>query len=273
MYYGETKNNILVISKEKPAISRKMVVKLGSDVTTRQDGSLNTHLIDSISWQIGELFINSGVKTALVVSGAVKHGRHLLKRFHEDEKLEDLQLEAARGNIHLQMAFVRGFDKKGINSFPQVFSDADLASPRVVHLVNEMMENGIPIINANDSVNDIELRNLSKCADNDKLAGFVTAAVNADTLAILTQSAGIHDTNEEIVEDGYSIRPGKNVIFSKGNGIGPGGPGVKYGICKRLAGKGVRTIIAKAEREGIILDIARNLKPQEVTLFDWANRH
>lgn len=259
-----TESGLVVVSERELLKSRRMVVKLGSNVTTNSDGSLNMDLIDSITWQTSELF-KSGVKLSLVVSGAVKHGKKLLQ-MSDNQNIEDMQLEAARGNGYLQMAFAKKFDKWGVHSFPQQFSEADLLNSKVAHLLSRMMESGIPIINANDSVNDEELKQLLKSADNDKLAGVVAQYVKADTLLLLTDVDGILDVQGEIIEDGSTISIGENVLFKKGDGTGPGGPGVKYGVLKRLSKRGIRGIVASANCEQIIIQTAKE-NPRGCTIF------
>ncbi len=104
----------------------------------------------------------------------------------------------------------------------------------------------IPIINENDTVATQEI----KVGDNDTIASYVTMAVDADLMVILTDVDGLYTSNPSdgkgkfirVVEE---VTPEVEGWASKA-GKGFGGMYTKVQAAKRLAEKGKTTVIASS---------------------------
>ena len=70
----------------KPCRFRRIVVKVGSNVLTRRDGTLDEERMAQLVGQLARLH-DAGVETILVSSGAVASGRG---EVHVDRRLDDV---------------------------------------------------------------------------------------------------------------------------------------------------------------------------------------
>src|SRR5213076_994622 len=114
----------------------------------------------------------------------------------------------------------------------------------------------VPVVNENDAVADDEIR----FGDNDRLAALVAHLVNADVLVLLTDTPGLLTADprldeeasliEEIVEVDHEL---ERVAGGSGSVHGSGGMASKLAAAKMAAWSGVRTVIAGADRPGVLL--------------------
>ena len=92
---------------------RRVVVKAGTTLLTREDGDLNGDVMADLVDQIGRLH-SGGAEMVLVTSGAVAAGRHLLRSFRRGRDLSERQVLAAVGQSRLMQAYDRLFGARGI---------------------------------------------------------------------------------------------------------------------------------------------------------------
>ena len=114
----------------------------------------------------------------------------------------------------------------------------------------------VPVVNENDAVADDEIR----FGDNDRLAALVAHLVNADVLVMLTDTPGVLTADprldeeasliEEIVEVDHEL---ERVAGTSGTDRGSGGMASKLAAAKMAAWSGVRTVIAAADKPGVLL--------------------
>src|SRR5205807_2285828 len=123
--------------------------------------------------------------------------------------------------------------------------------------LTRLLELGVvPVVNENDAVADDEIR----FGDNDRLAALVAHLVNADVLVMLTDTPGLLTADprldedasliEEIVEVDHEL---ERVAGASGSVHGSGGMASKLAAAKMAAWSGVRTVIAAAERPGVLV--------------------
>ena len=115
----------------------------------------------------------------------------------------------------------------------------------------------LPIVNENDTVADDEIR----YGDNDRLAALVSHLLGADTLLLLTDTAGLFTADprrdadasliEEIVEVDAAL---EEVAGGAGTERGSGGMASKLVAAKIAAWSGVRAVIASAAVPNVIAD-------------------
>lgn len=69
----------------------KVAVKIGSNVLTRKDGTLDITRMSALVDQVAELY-KAGVEIVLVSSGAVASGRSEIKPFRKLDSVDQRQL-------------------------------------------------------------------------------------------------------------------------------------------------------------------------------------
>ena len=249
--------------------SRRIVVKVGSNVLTRSDGSLDTTRVSSIVDQIVALR-ELGYETVLVTSGAVACGRSLIR---EDRKLSDVQqrqLYSAIGQVRLMDLYYRLFQNYGITVGQVLTQKKNFDEGQEYNNQKSCMEvmlqsHVLPIVNENDTVSITELM----FTDNDELSGLVAGMVGAESLVILTNVDGVFDGSPEDPQTRVipRILPGESVeshISARKSSAGRGGMLSKCNVATGLASKGIRVIIANGRHENVLTDV---LTRPEATVF------
>ena len=79
---------------------KRIVVKVGSNVLTRPDGTLDTTRMSALTDQLAALH-RAGVEVILVSSGAVASGRNELKTQRKLDSVSARQLFSAVGQVKL----------------------------------------------------------------------------------------------------------------------------------------------------------------------------
>ncbi len=239
----------------------RVVVKVGSNVLTRQDGSLDITMISSIVDQIVELR-KMNYDVVLVTSGAVACGRKLFKKTIPGmEKVSQRQLFSAMGQVRLMDLYFTLFKDHGYN-IGQVLTMKENFEPgrqydNQKNCIEVMIENGvIPIINENDTVSITELM----FTDNDELSGLVAKMVNASILLLLTSVDGIYDGNPSKPESKVIrvVRVSDDIssfIRDEKSEFGRGGMLTKCNTAREIASSGVKVIIANGRRENVVVKV------------------
>ena len=248
---------LLVIKAPK---KRRIVVKVGSNVLTRSDGSLDTTRVSSIVDQLVALR-EAGYETVLVSSGAVACGRSLIR---EDSKLTDVQqrqLYSAIGQVRLMDLYYKLFQGYGITvgqvlTMKKNFDEGQEYNNQKSCMEVMLQSHVLPIVNENDTVSITELM----FTDNDELSGLVAGMVGAETLIILTNVDGVYDGSPDDPASSVipRIMPGESVeshISAKKSSSGRGGMASKAQVATQLAAGGIRVIIANGKRDGILTDV------------------
>ena len=171
----------------------RIAVKVGSNVLTRRDGTLDVTRMSALVDQIAELH-KAGIEIILVSSGAVASGRSEVHPTKKLDSVDQRQLFSAVGQAKLINRYYELFREHGI-PVGQVLTMKENFSTRR-HYLNQkncmtvMLENGvIPIVNENDTISVSELM----FTDNDELSGLVAAMMGAEALVILSNIDGIYD--------------------------------------------------------------------------------
>jgi glutamate 5-kinase len=113
----------------------------------------------------------------------------------------------------------------------------------------------VPVVNENDAIANDEIR----FGDNDRLAALVAHLVGAELLVLLTDTPGMLSADprfhedasliEEIVEIDHEL---ERAAGGAGTARGSGGMASKLAAAKMAAWSGVRTVIAAADRAGVL---------------------
>lgn len=240
----------------------RIVVKIGSNVITRGDGTLDVTRMSALVDQVAELH-RHGHQLILVSSGAVAAGRNEMQPQHRLDTVSQRQLYSAVGQAKL------------INRYYELFRDHGLVCGQILttkegfgsrthylnqkHCMEVMLSEGvIPVINENDTVSVTELM----FTDNDELSGLVATMMDADMLVILSNIDGIYDGNPALPESKVirEVRPGEvdlsSVVVAGKSTFGRGGMLTKARIALKVASEGIEVVIANGKRDDILLDLA-----------------
>lgn len=244
----------------------RIAVKIGSNVLTRKDGTLDVTRMSAITDQVAELY-KSGVEVILISSGAVASGRSEIKTPRKLDSVDQRQLFSAVGQAKL------------INRYYELFRDHEIPVGQVLttkenfgtrrHYLNQrncmtvMLDNGvIPIVNENDTISVTELM----FTDNDELSGLIAAMMDVQALIILSNIDGIY--NGVPSEPGTSvireIEQGKDLssyIQTSRSSFGRGGMITKTNIARKVADEGITVIIANGKKDNILVDLLQ--RPDE----------
>ncbi len=251
---------------------RRIVVKVGSNVLTRNDGKLDVTRISSLVDQIAWLR-NQNIEVVLVSSGAMASGRGELRVDHSLDSVEQRQLFSAVGQVKLMELYYSLFREFGIH-VGQVLTMKENFEPGEQYknqkaCMTVMLENDVlPIVNENDTVSVAELM----FTDNDELSGLIAMMMKADTLILLSNIDGIFtahpdDPCAELISE---VAPGCDLstyIKPEKSAFGRGGMHSKYNTAKKISESGVSVIIANGERDNILIDLFENLKQTPHTEF------
>jgi len=252
---------------------KKIAVKVGSNVLTRDDGTLNVTRLSALVDQIVELR-KCGVSVVLISSGAVASGRSEIK---PDKKLDPVsarQLYSSVGQAKLINRYYELFREHRIPCGQVLTMKENFSTRR--HYLNQkncmevMLNNGVlPIVNENDTVAVTELM----FTDNDELSGLIAAMLDMDALIILSNVDGIYD-GDPALEGSKVIREiadSKQEIVSYAKAgksqFGRGGMSTKSRIAKKVADEGITVIIANGMRDNILLELIKEQSDVICTRF------
>jgi glutamate 5-kinase len=183
------------VRQEVIALAHTVVVKVGTNVLTRADGTLEPLRVQALADQLQGLR-GTGRKVALVSSGAIGAGIGRLGLGRRPSDLRHLQACAAVGQAFLMRAYEDCLARHGIPTAQLLLTAGDFDSrPRYLNARNTIVtlfELGcLPIINENDTISVAEIR----FGDNDHLAALVTNLLQAPLLILLSVVDGLHDAD------------------------------------------------------------------------------
>ena len=172
-----------------------VVVKVGTRVLTRPDGTLDDERVASIAGQLARLW-KSGKRVVLVSSGAVGAGLGRLELKQRPTALSQLQAAAAIGQSLLIESYNRALEPHQLHAAQVLLTAEDLQDrSRYLNVRNSLFalfdNSAVPIINENDTVSVEELQ--LSFGDNDRLAALVTNLIRAPLLVLLSDVDGLYD--------------------------------------------------------------------------------
>lgn len=207
--FGEIRPNLTVetesmpgerdLVREEVALSSDVwVVKVGTGVLTRPEGSLDLDRIDRLVDQIGAL-MDRGKRVALVSSGAVGAAIGELNLAGRPDNLPQLQAAAAIGQSYLMRAYNESFRRLGKHAGQLLLTHDDFDDrSRYLNTRNTLRAlfewNAIPVINENDTISVAEI----KFGDNDRLAAMVANLLESPLLVILSVIDGLYSADPAI---------------------------------------------------------------------------
>lgn len=254
------------------ANKKRIAIKLGSNVLTRPDGSLNITQISALVDQVAYLY-KKEIEVILISSGAVAAGKSELAIENKLDSVDQRQLFSAIGQAKLINRYYEFFREHGI-TVGQVLTTKDSFRTRS-HYLNQrncmrvMLDNGvIPIVNENDTISVSELM----FTDNDELSGLIASMMGAQSLIILSNVDGIYDGPPQlpsskvirVIDQDIDL---SSYIQSTKSSFGRGGMLTKSSIAKKIADEGIKVIIANGTKKNILVDLIEDPENTIATVF------
>lgn len=239
---------------------KRLCIKIGSNVLTRTDGTLDVTRMSALVDQVAELR-KKDIEVVLVSSGAVASGRSELHVTRKMDSVDQRQLFSAIGQAKLINRYYELFREHRI-PVGQVLTMKENFSTRR-HYLNQrncmevMLENGvIPIVNENDTISVTELM----FTDNDELSGLIASMLDVDALIILSNIDGIFngspkDPSSQVIRE---VEPDKDLssyVQTEKSGFGRGGMITKCNIARKVADEGIEVIIANGKKDNILVNL------------------
>lgn len=248
--------------------SRVIVVKVGTNVLTKSDGSLNRHRIDKLVEGLC-LIRSHHKKVILVSSGAVGAGMGLLGIKERPTEHPQLQAVAAVGQSKLIQTYEEAMSPYG--TVPgQVLLTADDLSNRQHYLnarntfISLLNFGALPVVNENDTVSVDEVN--STFGDNDRLAGLVANLFPEPLLILLTDVDGLYNGDPSLPEsrlisvvDHWSADL-MGMAAEKRSKRSKGGMSSKLKTAKMVTSSGGSVIIANGDDDEILNKISSGLE-------------
>ena len=253
-------------------IFHRIAVKIGSNVLTRADGTLDITRMSALVDQVAALH-KAGIKVILISSGAVASGRSELAPAKKLDSVDQRQLFSAIGQVKLINRYYELFREHGI-IVGQVLTTKESFGTRRHYLnqkncMNVMLNNGVlPIVNENDTVSVTELM----FTDNDELSGLIATMMDAQALILLSNIDGIYngppaDPASEVIREIGQGRDLTSYIQASKSSFGRGGMLTKTRIARKVADEGITVIIANGRRDHILTDLVENPEDTLCTRF------
>jgi len=254
---------------------KRIVIKVGSNVLTREDGKLDvtrmSAIVDQIVW-----LRRQGYQVIVVSSGAVACGRNEVKVEHPLDSVEQRQFFSALGQVKLMELYYDLFREFQVH-VGQVLTMKESFSTREEYLnqkacVSVMLENGVvPIVNENDTISVTELM----FTDNDELSGLMATMMACDELVLLTNVDGIYDGDPSDAQSQLipTVEPDDELmgcVSSSKSAQGRGGMLSKCKTARKVADEGIRVTIANGKRDNILIDLVT--RPAEVPHTEFTPR-
>lgn len=246
---------------------RRIVVKLGTRLLTGGKNDIDQEVVSRLVNQIARLH-RLGVGVTVVSSGAVALGRGKLGVTRRIKGIPFKQVMAAVGQNHLMSMYERLFTRHDVVVAQALLSRLDLCDRAgYLNARNTLMAlldlKVVCIVNENDTVAVDELED-TKFGDNDTLSAMVANLVDADLLAILTDTDGLYTHDPRRCADACLIPVVKKIDRSierlaSGTHDGPGTGGMitKVEAAKMATACGIRAVVANGNAPDIILKLAK----------------
>ena len=250
--------------KQSPKNYKRIVIKVGSSLIYSNKLGFDLTIFEHIVEQIICL-MNAGKEMAVVSSGAIALGMHVLGLKERPGVLSDLQAVAAIGQNELMNAYHRSFKGKFLTAQVLLTHSDFNDRQRYLNARNTLFgllehrryrtQRPIPIINENDTVSTDEI----KFGDNDKLSALVAGLISADLLIILSDVDGLLDNQKKVIKVVPQINSQiKSFACPTNKKTCVGGMITKIEAARIAVDSGVPCVIANGNIKNIISEVIRD---------------
>ncbi len=236
---------------------KRILLKIGSNVLTKETNQISIGKIKDIANQIVEL--KDDFEFIIVSSGAIAVAKQFVDL--EDKEINVKQALASIGQPYLMRFYQGNFKELGLLTSQCLLSYSDFEKEQskinIVNTINVLVENCyIPIINENDTVATDEI----KFGDNDKLGALTAVLLNVDLFIIATNTDGIY-TKESMnngttktIDNAVEIQSLKSEIEESVSLHGTGGMTTKIEAASIAQKANIETWIVNGLNDNFIID-------------------
>ena len=259
-----------------------VVVKIGTSSITDDEGVIDRASVGRLCDGVAALR-TSGRRVVVVTSGAIAAGLPELGLggARRPKDAVTLQAVSAVGQGGLIRTYREELGRHELIAGQVLLAPLDFfVRAQYLHArgtLTRLLDLGVvPVVNENDAIADDEIR----FGDNDRIAALVAHLVEASTLVLLTDMPGLLTADprldagasliEEIVEIDQEL---ESFAGSSASVLGSGGMASKLAAAKIASWSGVRTVIADATRDGVMVDacdgtagVGTVIRPREANL-------
>jgi glutamate 5-kinase len=259
-----------------------VVVKIGTSSITDEDGAINTAAIERLCAQVLAARAE-GHRVVVVSSGAIAAGLPALGMTARLRPKDPITLQAisAVGQARLMATYNEVLAAQGEVVAGQVLLAPHDFMERAQYLharstLSRLLDLGVlPIVNENDAVADDEIR----FGDNDRIAALVAQLIGAQLLVLLTDADGLLtadprlDSTASLISDVTRVdHELESLAGGSGSNRGSGGMATKVAAAKIAAWSGLRTVIAAAHRDAVIVDAINGVPGVGTTVWPSQRR-
>ncbi|HMS62050.1 MAG TPA: glutamate 5-kinase [Solirubrobacteraceae bacterium] len=237
----------------------RFVVKLGSNIVAKDDGSLRADVLEHICAEIAERHA-AGDDVVIVTSGAIARGIEVMGLGGRPAAMADLQAASAIGQGKLYRVYDELLRERGVTSAQVLLTFFDVGHRS--HYLNARQTLGrlldwrvVPVVNENDTTATEEI----SFGDNDFLAAQVAILVGADRLVLLTNQGGLRtadprtDPHAPLVAGVRDVRELEELqIGQSPSALGSGGMRSKVVAAEMATAAGIPTTICSGLRSGVL---------------------
>nr|CAA67069.1 delta-1-pyrroline-5-carboxylate synthase [Medicago sativa] len=244
---------------------KRIIIKVGTAVVTRQDGRLAVGKLGALCEQIKELNI-LGYEVILVSSGAVGLGRQrlryrkLIQSSFADLQKPQVELDgkacAAVGQSSLMATYDILFSQLDVTSAQLLVTDNDFRDQDFRKQLSETVRSllalkVIPIFNENDAVSTRKAPYEDSSGifwDNDSLSALLALELKADLLILLSDVDGLYngppsDPLSKLIHTYIKEKHQNEITFGDKSRVGRGGMTAKVKASVHAADAGIPVII------------------------------
>nr|ACZ67848.1 pyrroline-5-carboxylate synthetase [Medicago sativa subsp. falcata] len=244
---------------------KRIIIKVGTAVVTRQDGRLAVGKLGALCEQIKELNI-LGYEVILVSSGAVGLGRQrlryrkLIQSSFADLQKPQVELDgkacAAVGQSSLMATYDDLFSQLDVTSAQLLVTDNDFRDQDFRKQLSETVKSllalkVIPIFNENDAVSTRKAPYEDSSGifwDNDSLSALLALELKADLLILLSDVDGLYsgppsDPLSKLIHTYIKEKHQNEITFGDKSRVGRGGMTAKVKASVHAADAGIPVII------------------------------
>eukprot|EP01064_Diplonema_japonicum_P000409 TRINITY_DN10285_c0_g1_i2.p1 TRINITY_DN10285_c0_g1~~TRINITY_DN10285_c0_g1_i2.p1 ORF type:complete len:474 (+),score=111.95 TRINITY_DN10285_c0_g1_i2:49-1470(+) len=249
--------------------ARRIMIKVGSNVLTNEQGRLSIGRIGHIVEQIAKLVLQDGKEVILVSSGAVAVGRRRLEFqrrlsrsiLHTDKvTVPTNRAAASAGQAAFMALYEQMFAQFDLMVGNVLLTHSDLSSPQHIstfaNTIDELLKCSIiPVLNENDVTNQLIANAPAWFADNDSLSAKLATDLDAQLLLLLTDIDGVY-TKPPGEKGGYLLdyySPAIDTIkFGEVSSRGRGGMESKIRAATLASQRGVDVVVASGYERNVI---------------------
>src|SRR5215211_7087 len=245
---------------------RRIVAKFGTNILTAGTDRLDLEMMASLVGQVARLR-RQGLEVVIVTSGGVAAGRERLKAPRRRRDLPYRQVLAAVGQVELMQKYHQLFAWHELVVGQALLTRRDLMHRdgylNARNTLLALLEFGaVPVVNENDTVAVDQIAE-TRIGDNDNLSAFVANLIEADLLAILTNTGGLYTADPHLDPAARLIprveRVDAEVEALAGGAISEraiGGMATKLQAARLATASGVDVAIAGAHESQVLVRLA-----------------